>query len=206
MAKVEPNEVEHEIGDRLRELRRSQRMSLRDLASSIGVSASALSQIENGAVNPSVDTLLRLADRLSVSVGALFADEPTVEADRTNPLNSVVRADARKRIHLDAGITWESLLSEEEPGLEWFIVEYPPDAGPTQTMVQHNGREYGLVLLGTVIVKLGFMEYELGAGDSIAFDATTPHQLRNGSSSIARGAWTILGRNSSLATTSDVHS
>ena len=59
----------------------------------------------------------------------------------------------------------------------------------------HGGREYGYVTSGTLGVRVGFEEYELGPGGSIAFDSSSPHRLwtigaspstRSGSSSAGR--------------------
>ena len=42
--------------------------------------------------------------------------------------------------------------------------------------LRHDGREYGLIISGTLQANLGFESYELGPGDSIAFDSSTPHE------------------------------
>ena len=45
--------------------------------------------------------------------------------------------------------------------------------------MRHSGREFGLVLSGTLSVTVGFDDHVLGPGDSITFQSTTPHRLRN---------------------------
>jgi transcriptional regulator with XRE-family HTH domain len=54
------------LGDRLRNFRRQRRLSLRELAARADVSASLLSQIENGKANPSVMTLHNIAAALDI--------------------------------------------------------------------------------------------------------------------------------------------
>lgn len=61
-----------EIGEKLRNSRVSQNLSLRELAARADVSAGHLSQIENGRTNPSVRTLYKIAAALNISVGLLF--------------------------------------------------------------------------------------------------------------------------------------
>jgi transcriptional regulator with XRE-family HTH domain len=63
-----------DIGDKLRAVRAEQGLSLRDLAAKAEVSASLLSQIENGKANPSVRSLHSIADALSVSVDYFFPE------------------------------------------------------------------------------------------------------------------------------------
>src|ERR1044071_5292058 len=64
------------FGEALRERRRGNGISVRALASQVGVSPSLVSQIENGKVNPSVDTLVALVTALGLSLDALFLDVP----------------------------------------------------------------------------------------------------------------------------------
>jgi quercetin dioxygenase-like cupin family protein len=61
-------------------------------------------------------------------------------------------------------------------------------------MIRHQGREYGLVLSGRLGVQLGFQTYELGPGDSIAFDSTGPHRFWNLGDEPVHGIWCVVGR------------
>ncbi|MFC6761748.1 helix-turn-helix domain-containing protein [Sulfitobacter porphyrae] len=63
------------LGARLRHLRKSKQMTLTDLGSLSGVSVSTISKIENGALSPTLDKVLRLAEGLELSIGQLIGDE-----------------------------------------------------------------------------------------------------------------------------------
>jgi transcriptional regulator with XRE-family HTH domain len=192
-------ELAHTIGQRLRRLRETQHLSLRALAERIGVTASLLSQVETGQVNPSVDTLFALAEGLGVSVSEFFdGDSRQTGAVGTarKRFVPVVGPLERKRIELEHGVIWESLLPVEEPGMEWMVIHYPPGAASSATMQRHGGRDYGLVVKGRLTIKLGFVEHTLGPGDSIAYDASTPHQLRNDGETDVEAVWVVLDRHS----------
>jgi transcriptional regulator with XRE-family HTH domain len=60
------------LGTRLRQARLDANMTLRELARQLGVSASFVSQLENGKSQPSVATLYSLAQLLGVSIDELF--------------------------------------------------------------------------------------------------------------------------------------
>jgi transcriptional regulator with XRE-family HTH domain len=198
------------IGQRLRRWREAQRLSLRALAERIGATASFLSQVERGQVKPSVDTLFALAEALRVPVSDFFDGEaPSTVAAEGSPaglgamplphprrVRPVVAPSERRRLELDHGVVWESLVPVEEPGVEWMVIRYPPGAVSSVKMQRHGGRDYGLVLKGHLTIKLGFVEYVLGPGDSIAFDATTPHQLRNDGETDVEAVWLVLDRHS----------
>jgi transcriptional regulator with XRE-family HTH domain/mannose-6-phosphate isomerase-like protein (cupin superfamily) len=68
------------IAARLLEERRARSMSVRELGRLAGVTASLISQIENGKVNPSVGTLYRMAEALGIRVDEFFAGERTGDA------------------------------------------------------------------------------------------------------------------------------
>jgi len=52
--------------------------------------------------------------------------------------------------------------------------------------LRHDGREYALILSGTLTANIGFESYDLEPGDSIAFDASTPHEYLNKTGEIVR--------------------
>src|SRR5512138_2223966 len=64
--------LEESLGNRLRDLRRQQGLSLRALAEKSGLSANTLSLIENGKTSPSVATLQQIAIALSIPITAFF--------------------------------------------------------------------------------------------------------------------------------------
>ena len=66
-----------DIGEKLRTARIDQTMSLRELAEKAEVSASLLSQIENGKANPSVRSLYSIAAALSLPIDYFFPDNGT---------------------------------------------------------------------------------------------------------------------------------
>jgi transcriptional regulator with XRE-family HTH domain len=194
-----------EIGDRLRLRRQELGLSLRDLATRLGVSPSLISQIERGRANPSVSTLYALVSELAISLDELLFDRrpgddrsagPRTPASPTrSPLQD---AATRRRIRLASGVVWERLTTVSEPGVEFLHVTY--DVGgassPEDAYQRHNGHEWGFVLRGTLEVRIGFERYVLGAGDSISIDSSIPHRLANIGSVPVDAIWFVLGRDS----------
>ena len=181
-----------EIGRRLRELRAARGLSLRQLAKDIGASPSLLSQVENGKVTPSVDTLYLLARALAVPVASFFGDAAAAEAVGVGSA-WLVRAAKRQRITLQHGITWENLLPHEESGLRFMEIHYPPGADSGNQMLRHPGRDLFVVLSGELTFRVGFAEHRLTPGDSISFADFQPHQLRNEGDVEARAIVCVIG-------------
>lgn len=67
--------VLRELGDRLRDLRKSRRLRQLDMEG-LGLSYKYYQRLESGQVNPTLITLQKLADAFEVSVYDLFRPEP----------------------------------------------------------------------------------------------------------------------------------
>jgi transcriptional regulator with XRE-family HTH domain len=192
-----------DIGTRLREERDRIGISQRELARRVGLSASMISQIESGQSKPSVSTLYGIVTELGVSLDDIFgangmAAPPDEGAAPESPahLGPMVRVEDRHVIDLDSGVRWERLTSHQHERVDFLHVVY--DVGGSsasdERMMRHPGREYGVVLEGRLGVRLGFDEYELEPGASIAFDSTQPHRLWNLGDVPVKGIWFVVGR------------
>jgi quercetin dioxygenase-like cupin family protein/DNA-binding XRE family transcriptional regulator len=93
----------------------------------------------------------------------------------------VVRASQRQILTLDSGVTWERLGHLPRLNADFLLVTYAPggSSSSTGTLMRHSGSEYGFVLSGKLVLRLGFEEFRLAPGDAISFDSTTPHSYRN---------------------------
>jgi transcriptional regulator with XRE-family HTH domain len=197
------------LGARLRTEREQRGLTLRELARRLEVSPSLVSQIETGKTQPSVRTLYAIVTELGVSLDELFAP-----ADRHGPRTAttlrpasegtgpptgygrVQRAAERDVIDLGSGVRWERLTTWNDRDVEFLyaIYEAGGSSSPDGSLMRHNGREFGIVLSGRLGVKVGFEDYVLGPGDSIAFDSSLPHRLHNDGTEVVTAIWMVLGR------------
>jgi uncharacterized cupin superfamily protein len=104
----------------------------------------------------------------------------------------VVHAQGRPTIELKGGVTWSRLTALAEAGAEFLEITYAPGATSGANMSHHEGREFGLILEGELMVELGFDAYTLRCGDSIIFDSMTPHRLTNHGAQPMRALWVVL--------------
>jgi len=89
--------VEHRLGQRIRGSRLERGLSLRSLASAVGVSASLISQIENGKCRPSVSTLYAITTALGVTIDDVFGraeGSPVLAGAAVRPLAGTGQAGA----------------------------------------------------------------------------------------------------------------
>jgi uncharacterized cupin superfamily protein len=106
----------------------------------------------------------------------------------------VVHAGSRPTIELKGGVTWSRLTALAESGAEFLEITYDPGAMSGTNMSHHEGREFGLILAGELVIELGFESYILHEGDSIIFESTVPHRLINRSDRTMRAVWVVLNR------------
>ena len=183
------------IGAQLRERRSENGISLRELARRLHVSASLVSQIETGKAQPSVRTLCAIVNELGLSLDEVLdlasreaGPAPAPAAHR--PGAHVARRGEGTAHELADGIRLDRMASWNDPGVEFVVTVYAPDAG----FCAGTRREFGLVLGGTLHVTIGSRGHVLQAGDSISVDSDDPHRVHNEGPGEARAVWATLAR------------
>jgi DNA-binding XRE family transcriptional regulator len=167
--------LEVAIGRQVRDLRKRQRMTGSDLAAQTGLSVGMLSKIENGVISPSLTTIQTLAHALRVPLVQLFSgyEEPRgamhvkagmgVETERAGTR-------AGHQYHLLGHIGSNASGVVVEPYL--IVLTTESDRFPA---FQHEGIELLYMLEGTLDYRHGDQIYRLEPGDSLLFDADSPH-------------------------------
>ena len=185
------------VGSRLRAERERLGIGLRELARRVGVSPSLVSQIELDRVNPSVSTLYALVTELGMTMSDVFVDTRPGERVVNHQREGLAETpETRRVINLASGVRWERLTRDSDPDVEFLYVVYPVGAAscPADALMTHGGREYGYVTSGTLGVQVGFEQYELRPGGSIAFDSSSPHRLWAIGDEPVHAIWVVIGR------------
>lgn len=183
------------LGMRLRELRLASGMSLRALARELGISASAVSQIERGSMQPSVGRLIAMVGALGVPLAAVFEESPPEEPVAFE--YAVARAGQVAAVELDGGVLFRRLSPRTQDDLEFFESTYPPGATSTahREFLRHDGYEVGTVTAGRLTIEFENEVVTLSAGDSITFPCERPHLMYNASATeTAVATWLIVHR------------
>jgi len=166
------------LGPRIRALRESMSLSLRDLADRSGVSAPMLSQVERGETSPTLQLAERIAAGLELRLSQLL------RLDEDGAVTVVRRAERRKGPGRVKGHSYE-ILSPPLPGQRAELSRHTlaPGAitgGPGDPPMHEPGsRETALVETGTVALVIDGARHELQAGDCVTFDADLPHHFEN---------------------------
>lgn len=174
------------IGEKIKELRKKQGMSIAELAEKSELSSGLISQIERNIVTPSIVSLWKIARSLQVSVGYFFDED---NQDITNP---VVTKNTRKRIMASNNNAIYELLSPDlNRKIEFLYITIKPGDYSSKDFVVHEGEECGIVIKGRLMVKMKDREYILEEGDSIYFDSTIPHKYINIGDEVCESVWAM---------------
>jgi len=168
----------YNLGQKLRQLRLKKKVGLVDLGKHTGLSASMLSQLENGKLVPTLPTLARIAMVFDVSLDHFFSSK------RNEAMFSIVRRDERIRFPeradaVNPSFFFECLaFSAQNKGLQAYLAEFPKPSARDGYEHQHDGAEFLHLLEGALAIRVTGQEYELEAGDSVYFDGSEPHSYR----------------------------
>ncbi|RXT06528.1 helix-turn-helix domain-containing protein [Ammoniphilus sp. CFH 90114] len=171
-------------GERVRDSRRLKNLTLKELAELTGLSASLLSQIERGLVDPTVGTFWKICNALDIPIHQFFQE---MQAEQL-----VVRRAQRRMMELsNANVKYHYLSQNQAGKIQFLLVEIQPGEMKEQELVSHSGEECGLVLQGELTVIYGNQEIHLGEGDSIHFTSTIPHRYINPGNVPSLSVWAM---------------
>lgn len=176
-----PSNTRQRLGTAIRDQRLAQGLSQADVARRVGISPSALSQVERGVRGPSGDTLVRLWEVLGVPFGP---------RDRQDAGYRVSRRSGRERSRLQEGLTGERLLREHTSGEVWLLQADPGTAGPRGPFAV-KVPETVVVLRGVLDLQLGGRTETLHEGDALVTTATPVTGWANPGGLPAELVWTL---------------
>lgn len=166
----DPDLLAAAIGGRIRTSRLAAGLTLDQLAERSGVSRRMVVNVEQGATNPSIATLLRLSEPLGVGLPELVA--PSRES-----LATITRAGEGATLWSgEAGGAGVLVAGTSGPDVvelwEWRLAP-----GERHASAAHSAgtRELLVVRAGGLAVEVGGERHELGEGDAIAFAGDADH-------------------------------
>jgi transcriptional regulator with XRE-family HTH domain len=176
----------YDLGQKLRALRLRKKIALTDLGKHTGLSASMLSQLENGKLIPTLPTLARIALVFDVGLEHFFTDK------KERKTFAIVRAEERLQFpEIEdspvPGYYFEVLaFGVPQKNMSCYLAEFPPRDPAVIQAHSHEGSEFVHVTQGTLAINYQSEEHSLRAGDSVYFDSSEPHSYRGTSNSPAK--------------------
>ncbi len=150
-------------------------MSLSELAKMVGISSSALSQIENAKAFPSIFHLKKIADCLNSTVGEIIGEYDNISR------KPMVKKNEKKIVKENASGAKLFLLSHPDPlkKMETHSIEFTKNSDSTDIMNSYPGQVFIYVVSGAINIILDEKSYDLQAGDSFYYKSEVPHKVKN---------------------------
>lgn len=175
------------IGARVKHERKARGWTLDQLAEAAAVSRRMVVSVEQGSVNPSVGTLLRLSDALGVGLPAL------VEPPERSPV-TITRAG-------DGAALWSGefggrgvLVAGTTPPDVVELWDWTLGVGDSHVSEAHAGgtRELVHVLDGALVIDVDGQSIDLSIGDAVTFPGDVAHAYVNQGTAPTRFSLTVF--------------
>lgn len=177
-------------GTRIRSLRKLKGMTLMQLSHKTGLSHGYLSQIERGISQPSISSLVDIAQTLGVTMQWLFSDAKGNQENKGEQNSDrLVRKDQRVEIQYQDGIVDQLLTPRSNNNLEIIYATYPQ--GTKSDPYSHKGHEAVLVLSGRLEIDVAGERFLLEEGDCLSFTSSQPHGHTNRSDGTTIAIWFV---------------
>jgi len=176
-------------------MRTSQNLTQAELARLLNITPSALCQIENDQVQPSLSVVLQLSRNLGCSLDSFFPDSAS---GRAGARGWIVH---KKKDHVPPKVSGSKISMEKVPllpegGYERrivpFLLRIEPETEGSRAFFDHKGPEFGWVMGGLLKIVVDQEEVVLRSGDSIYLEGETVNRWRNEGSTRCELLW-VLG-------------
>jgi transcriptional regulator with XRE-family HTH domain len=179
------------LGDKIRTLRKKVGMTQKELADRVGLTPSFISQLEKNLISPSLDSLLKLSEKLNTQP-VYFLTE-----DESSPLQKmVIRPAERQDIHLPElkglDMKLQLLVSDVlNRRMEPYLLTMKEGAAIDGHFYGHKGDEFAYVIEGELEVEIQGEKQILRQGDSLYIGSTFPSKWLNIGKGEANLLWVL---------------
>jgi transcriptional regulator with XRE-family HTH domain/KaiC/GvpD/RAD55 family RecA-like ATPase len=176
------------LGDKIRTLRKKLGMTQKELAEQVGLTPSFISQLEKNLISPSLDSLLKLSEKLNTQPIYFLTD------GESGPLQKmVIKPTERQDIHLPElksnGLKIQLLVSDVlNRRMEPYLLVMKEGTVIDGHFYSHKGDEFAYVMEGELEVEIQDEKHLLRQGDSLYIGSTFPSKWVN----IGRGEAVLL--------------
>jgi len=163
------------IGERIKRQRESLGLQLNDLAKKVGISSSALSQIEKAKSFPSILTLKLIAENLQTTVGELIGEN---ESLFNNP---VCRKEENQLLQKNDSGSKVFLLSQHDLSkqMDTFRISFEGESDSIGLFNSYTGQIFGYLISGEILFEIDNKSYVIQPGDTIYFNSKRNFRLQN---------------------------
>ncbi|QNL50207.1 helix-turn-helix transcriptional regulator [Olivibacter sp. SDN3] len=167
-----------QIGNQIKERRKSERITVQELADRASVSKGLISQIENNRVIPSLVVLIDIIRSLDLDLNVFFKDIGINKTTKTILLKKKEEYSCFKEGEA-IGFHYQRILTRNIRKSTVDIVLLELESNASKPMVETMALEYNYILSGEIAYRFEDESVRMSAGDSVLFDGRIPHTPKN---------------------------
>ncbi len=160
------------IGEKIKRLRLENNLTQEELADRCELSKGFISQLERDMTSPSIASLVDILESLGTNLQVFFSE--TIEEKIVFKSEDFFE---KEDDTLGYKLEW-IIPNAQKNMMEPIMLTLAPN-GAYETHDPHEGEEFGYVLSGSVVVRLGSKKYVAKAGDTIYYQANRSHDIVN---------------------------
>ena len=166
------------LGQRLRELRKENDVTLVELSQASGVDAATISRIETGKMTGTLESHVRMAAALGIKLSDLYEGVQEAGIDGVTVQEASGRADVY--VH-QAGKASMVMLTTDvlKKKLMPVLITIEPGGGTNQEEAKVGTEKFVYVLDGEIEARIGERSHLLKKASTLYFEASMPHSLHN---------------------------
>ena len=166
------------IGDKLQEIRKSKKITLTELSQKSGVQLATLSRIENKKMTGTLESHIAIAKALGIEIVELYKsvvhENKEIEISKTADVSEVFTHNEKTSFEI---LTKNVLNKKMMPTL----IRIEQGGATQQEQGAANSEKFIFILDGTVEIIIDHKNYTLKKNNTLYFDASLPHILKNNS-------------------------
>lgn len=172
------------IGSRIKSYRKQLNITLEELSKRTALSVGYLSNLERDITSPTFDNMLKICEAMAINIVELVSDSITFDP--------VMKKKDRKLVYSrDYRLKYEFLTDINQKLLGKCQVLYKDYYGE-ECCWGHETDEFGIIIKGSMVLKLDGVPHVLEEGDSIYIKAFTKHTIRKISESECVSYWAAI--------------
>jgi len=181
----------HELGERLRAVRRARHLTLAELAGRSGVSRSMLSEIERGSVNPTIGVLWNLTFALGIELSELLSNASVAEGGSS--VIEHMKSYSTPVMHSRDGTCTLRILSPTRTLLpiEWYEMRFEPGGSFDTSAYRPGTYLYLTAHSGSLTLRAGGRCIRVEPGDTVRFPGDQDIRL-DAPPDVAAVAWLVV--------------
>ena len=168
------------IGQRIKQLRIKNNLTLEELASRCELTKGFLSQLERDLTSPSISTLNDIVEALGMSLAQFFQEEKPEKIVFTQEDFFIDEKEGTT-------VTW-IVPNAQKNEMEPILLEIKPGQS-SFTLTPHEGEEFGYLINGKLLLIDGEKQYSIKKGQTFYIKGSNDHYLKNDGSVVAKVLW-----------------